>query len=343
MRLRNTIVAGIATLSVVMLSACSSGSANQSTESSASHDTAVATTIEHAFGTTQIPEKVERVATVNWANQDVPLALGVMPVGFAAQTWGVEDDSQMLEWTKKAVEEMGAEEAPVLFDETDGVNFEAVAATNPDVILASYSGLTKEDYDKLSAIAPTVAYPTVAWGTPWREMITMNSKAINKVEEGDKLVADLEKQIADEVAKYPELEGKTAAFFYGSSADMSQIGYYTTTDPRTAFLADLGLGVPESVKTASEADPTSFYVQVSAENVDQLSDVDVIVMYGEESELAAYQGDALIGTVPAIKNGAVVFVGNGAYAASTNPTALSIPWGISTYVADIAKAAAKVK
>ncbi len=32
---------------------------------------------------------------------------------------------------------------PVLFDETDGIDFEAVADTNPDVILASYSGLTR--------------------------------------------------------------------------------------------------------------------------------------------------------------------------------------------------------
>ena len=29
------------------------------------------------------------------------------------------------------------------------------------------SGLTKEEYDKLSKIAPTVAYPKVAWGTSW--------------------------------------------------------------------------------------------------------------------------------------------------------------------------------
>ncbi len=31
-----------------------------------------------------------------------------------------------------------------------------------EVILASYSGLTQEDYDTLSKIAPVVAYPAVA-------------------------------------------------------------------------------------------------------------------------------------------------------------------------------------
>src|SRR3712207_8900168 len=55
--------------------------------------------------------------------------------------------------------------SPVLFDETDGLDFEAVADTDPDVILAGYSGLTQEDYDTLSDIAPVVAYPEAAWAT----------------------------------------------------------------------------------------------------------------------------------------------------------------------------------
>ena len=33
-------------------------------------------TIQHALGTTVITQKPERVATVNWANHEVPLALG---------------------------------------------------------------------------------------------------------------------------------------------------------------------------------------------------------------------------------------------------------------------------
>ena len=33
-------------------------------------------TIQHVLGTTVITQKPERVATVNWANHEVPLALG---------------------------------------------------------------------------------------------------------------------------------------------------------------------------------------------------------------------------------------------------------------------------
>ncbi len=49
----------------------------------------------------------------------------------------------------------------MLFDETDGIDFEAVADTQPDLILATYSGMTAEDYKTLSEIAPTVATRTV--------------------------------------------------------------------------------------------------------------------------------------------------------------------------------------
>nr|WP_250649076.1 MULTISPECIES: iron-siderophore ABC transporter substrate-binding protein [unclassified Actinomyces] len=303
------------------------------------------TTITHAFGTTEVPTEVSRIASVNWANQDVALALGIMPVGFAAQTWGVEDGSGMLAWTKEKVDELvaaGAEQ-PVLFDETDGIDYEAVAATTPDIILAAYSGLDQESYDTLTKIAPTVAYPSFPWTTPWREMITMDSQAMNKEAEGKALISDLEQQITEALAPYPQIRGKAGAFFYATPADMSSIGYYTPGDPRTGFLADLGMSVPPSVQAAADADPETFFVQVAAENADTLSDVDLMVMYGDGSELAALQADPLLGTIPAIKNGAIAWVGNGTpLSASTNPGPLSIPWGIKEYLRLLGEAASKV-
>ena len=37
----------------------------------------------------------------------------------------------------------------------NGVDFEAVLALQPDLILALYSGITQAEYEQLSAIAPT--------------------------------------------------------------------------------------------------------------------------------------------------------------------------------------------
>ncbi len=192
-------------------------------------------TIKHALGTTVIPDKPKRVATVNWANDEVPLALGVVPVGMAKANFGDDDGDGVLPWTEARLKELDAK-TPVLFDETDGIDFEAVADTRPDVILASYSGLTAQDYETLSEIAPVVAYPEAAWATPWRDIVRLNSKAIGLADEGDKLIGDLEGQIAETVAKYPRIKGKSAMFMtHVSSKDVSEVGFYTTHDTRTQF------------------------------------------------------------------------------------------------------------
>ena len=340
---RKSFILGAASLSTTaLLAACGRSKSASSTTSGKT------ISIKHVYGTTEVPADATKVATVAWANQDVLLALGIMPLGFSKQTWGVTDGSGMLPWTKEKVDELTANGAaqPKLFDDDGGVkiNPQAVNATKPEVILAVYSGMSKEEYETLSKIAPTVAYPKVAWGTPWRETIAINATAVGKKAEGEKLVADLEKQVADAVAKHPQIKGKAAAFCYTAEGDATKFGYYTTADPRTAFLSDLGMKVPASVEKASKENASAFNVDVSTENADSLNDFDLIVMYGTESDLAAMQANSLLSQVRAIKNGAVAFVGNSdPMAASTNPGPLSIPWGIEKYVGLIAIAAGKVK
>ena len=340
---RKSFILGAASLSTTaLLAACGRSKSASSTTSGKT------ISIKHVYGTTEVPADATKVATVAWANQDVLLALGIMPLGFSKQTWGVTDGSGMLPWTKEKVDELTANGAaqPKLFDDDGGVkiNPQAVNATKPEVILAVYSGMSKEEYETLSKIAPTVAYPKVAWGTPWRETIAINASAVGKKTEGDTLVADLEKQVADAVAKHPQIKGKAAAFCYTAEGDATKFGYYTTADPRTAFLSDLGMNVPASVEKASKENASAFNVDISTENADSLNDFDLIVMYGTESDLAAMQANSLLSQVRAIKNGAVAFVGNSdPMAASTNPGPLSIPWGIEKYVGLIATAAGKVK
>lgn len=330
----------VTTAAALALTACSSG--NSSSDSSSADSSAAAAgssapsdafpvTITHALGTTTITEKPERVATIGWGSQDVALALGVAPVGVDDQTWSMDgtDGLGLYEWSTDAYEKVGAD-LPVIFDTTDGTDFEAIADVQPDVILAAYSGISADDYATLSEIAPTVAYPDIAWFTPWRESITMNATALGLSSEGEQLVADLEQQIADATAD-SDFAGKTAAFFYMSAADLSTVSVYGVDDSRTAFLGDLGFAFPTVATDASESG--QFYADISAENADQLNDVDVIVTYGDDSLLPALQADPLWSTVPAVKNGAVVTVGSGdALSGAVTPTALSIPWMLDTYV-----------
>ncbi|MGW8630440.1 iron-siderophore ABC transporter substrate-binding protein [Streptomyces sp. NPDC055793] len=299
--------------------------------------------IKHALGTTVIPDKPKRVATVNWANDEVPLALGVVPVGMAKANFGDDDADGVLPWTEKRLEELGAK-TPVLFDETDGIDFEAVADTKPDVILASYSGLTAQDYETLSQIAPVVAYPEAAWATPWRDIIRLNSKAIGMADEGDDLIADLEGRIGKTVAKYPQIKGKSAMFMtHVSSKDVSEVGFYTTHDTRTQFFTDLGMKIPASISEPSR-DTKKFVLSKSAERIDDFNDVDIVTGYGDDKGelLKALKNDPLTSKLTAVKQDSVYLLpGTTPLATAANPTPLSIPYVLDDYVKALAAAADK--
>ena len=77
--------------------------------------------ITHAFGTTVISEKPVRVATVAWANHEVPLALGIVPVGFARANFGDDDGDGLLPWASWLSPLLGFALWPWLFLLLDGL------------------------------------------------------------------------------------------------------------------------------------------------------------------------------------------------------------------------------
>lgn len=340
-RIPSLIVATVIALTFA-LTGCAKVPSSPSDTSSAKPAAVFPITIKHAFGETVIESKPERVATISWGNHDLPLALGVIPVGISKANYGVTDESGLLPWTKAKFKELGVEN-PTLFDDLAGLNFEAISDAQPDVILAAYSGITKEEYDLLSKIAPVVAFPTLPWQTFWRDQILVNATGMGMKAEGEALVSELEQLIATKTAEHPLIAGKKAAFFYFNPADLGKFYVYLPSDPRAAYLTDLGMKFPESV-TELAAKSNSFALELSAENVDLLDDIDIIITYGNDTLLAALQADALVGTMPAVKRGSVAIIQDGTpLAASGTPSALSIRATIDEYLSVIAKAAVEVK
>lgn len=336
MRTSRLLALGAAAALAVGLSACASTAPESSatTKGNPASDDAFPVTIEHVYGETTITEKPERVATVAWANHEVPLALGIVPVGMSKASWGDDDDNGILPWVEEKLDELGGE-TPVLFDETDGIDYEAVADTDPDVILAAYSGLTQEEYDTLSKIAPVVAYPDVAWGASVDDMVEMNATALGLADEGEALIEDLHADADAALAATPALEGKKVLFAYFDPSDLSVIGYYTAADTRPGYLHSLGLPFPAIVEESVGSD--AFNLEVSAEEAERFQDVDVLATYGDDSTLAALQADPLLSKIPAIAEGRVALLPNATpIAASANPSPLSIPWGLEDYLALLA-------
>ncbi|WP_099204637.1 iron-siderophore ABC transporter substrate-binding protein [Scatolibacter rhodanostii] len=313
-------------------------SAAESTDSTATYPM----TIKHALGEIVIEKQPERIATIGWGNHDVPLALGVVPVGISKANFGPVDENGLLSWTAAAYKELGVEN-PVVFDDVDGLDYEAISDTNPDIILAAYSGITQEEYDLLSEIAPVVAYPEYPWQTYWRDQTLLNAKGMGKEEEAKKLVAETEEMIKTKTAAYESLKGKTAAFFYFDASNFGTFYIYLPTDPRASFLMDLGLTFPQSVLDLAD-DETAFSLTMSSENIDSLKDIDIIVCYGNDDVLKAMQADPLVGQIPAVANGAMVMLDETSdLSASTTSSVLSIQATLDEYLEVLNKAAENVK
>lgn len=340
------ITASIAATSIIGCGSTTESSSENdvaATAQSATQETSeIPITIKHAFGETTIESKPERIVNLGWANQDTTLALGVVPVGVSAANYGLMTDNKLHLWTDEAFDNLGVENPNVFNDET-GWDYEAIAACEPDIIIASYSGFTEEEYNLLSEIAPVVPFLETAWKTNWREQTITNATAMGMKSEGEKLVDETDTLIAEKLVDYPELNGKTAGYFWISQDDMSTFYAYLPNDPRASYLNDLGLKTPESILSLASS-TEDFSVTISRENTETLNDVDIMVVYGDEGLLEAMQADPLMSQIPAVKNGAVVLIDSTtALAAATTPSILSIPYAIDDYLSLLSEAANKIE
>ena len=322
----------VAVTSVLVLAGCSGST--PAAEESASSEGAFPVTIEHAFGETTIDEQPTNVVTWGWGSADAAIALGVVPVAIPFQSYG-GDESGVLPWIADALEEQGAATPTILPESTEEPPYEDIAAANPDVILANYSGIDQDQYDLLSQIAPVVAYPGDAWSTPWRDVVSTVGIALGKTTEADQVLADIDAELAEQAAAHPEFEGKTLAAVW----DVAGTFYvYKKEDPRVEFMLDLGFENAPAVDELANGEST-FYYTLSYEELDKLES-DVVVSYSDtQAEADTFVASSHGLAIPAVKSGAVAeLVGTEFIASVSPPTALSLPWGLDTLVEQLAVA-----
>jgi iron complex transport system substrate-binding protein len=182
---RTTALRAIAVIAALSLTACA-GPADDDTGNTPtgdSSDAAFPRTVEHAMGSTEIPERPERVVVLDTGELDSALSLGVTPVG--AVTTAV--DSEFLSYLAEdaaEVEVVGTIAEPDL---------ESIAALAPDLILSNV--VRHEDiYDQLAQIAPTVFAADV--GDTWKENLLLDAEALGLEDEAATLLEEFEADAA---------------------------------------------------------------------------------------------------------------------------------------------------
>ena len=294
-------------------------------------------TISHVYGETTFEAAPQRVVTVSWINQDAAIALGTIPVGMPFVSWG-GDGEGYLPWTREAI---GDNTPPTLYDDSNGIPFEQIIELAPDAIIGVYSGMTQDEYDTLAKIAPTVAYPSVAFGTPWEETTRVIGQILGKAASAETLVGETIATVEAAGAQYPQLQGKT--FAYGSPSQNGMY-VYTTVDARVELLTHLGLTPSPFVQGLPVGDDqTAFYVDISPEQFGSI-DADILILwFGTQDEADAAAKMPTVQAIPAVKSGAYApIIGETNVMAVSAPSPLSIPYIIETYVPQLAAAADKV-
>ena len=343
-----------AVVAVLALSACSTGPAATSSPESTSSGAAspagssapaadaFPVTVTHALGEAVIETEPTRIATIGWTDHETLVSLGVVPVGAVKITWGGNSEGST-DWFDAAVADLGGEQ-PTRYDDSAGAPIEEIVALEPDLILATNSGLTQEEYDTLSKVAPVVAYPEAPWSTAWQDSLELVGQAVGRSDKAAEVEAETTALLEDAGAQYPEIAGTSAAWIWFAAADYSKFGVYSATDARPRFLDAVGFETPAVVTELSDGAPGQFSVDVSAERAAEF-DADVLVFYTDDSvRLEDIQAAPLIQDLPALQSGAFVASGDPPLALPlSSPTPLSIPVAVEKFLPLLAEAAAKVQ
>ena len=134
-------------------------------------------TMSTIFGDVDVPMEPKRIVSVGL--EDMLLSLDAPLV----QASGTKGDYLYDRLQEKKVPTLGFLSTP---------NYEAILATNPDLIIVIDGYVDQAGYEKLSQIAPTLAYDRGDWKTS----IVQIGKAINREEKANEIIKDYDDKLS---------------------------------------------------------------------------------------------------------------------------------------------------
>ncbi|WP_229581449.1 ABC transporter substrate-binding protein [Rhodococcus rhodochrous] len=169
--------------------------------------------------------------STSWA--DSVRAFNLEPVGIGVLT-GYAPENGRFPW------QGDYEAVPIALSLLGDPDFEAIAATAPDLILADFSARNRSVYDRLSEIAPTIA-PLSASGyvDSWHEQTRVLGSILNRSADAENLIAGVDASLARARASIPCLGDSS---FLLATLNSDTIGVVADPrDPAAELLAELGM------------------------------------------------------------------------------------------------------
>jgi len=196
-------------------------------------------TITHAFGETTIPEPPKRVVSAGLTGQDDLLALGIVPV--AVTNWFGDQPFGVWPWAQPKL----GNAKPVVLNLDNGIQVRQIAGLKPDLIVATDAGLDQDTYQKLAAIAPTLAQSDGdAFFEPWKDQAKAIGRAVYQSGQMTSLINGVDKGFTAVADQHPQFKNKRVVLLESKLHDDNVVA---TTGWRTEFLTQMGLTIAESI------------------------------------------------------------------------------------------------
>ena len=323
----------LAVLPLLALTACGSEDQDDAAAQTgtSSESGAFPVSIKNKFGTTEIKSEPKRIVLVGLVEQDALLALGVTPV--ATTEWFGDKPGALFPWAKA---KLGDGAVPQVLSDKDGMQFEKIASLQPDLIIGLYSGITAEDYKKLTAIAPTVAQipGSPDYGVAWQDLARTVGQAVGKSKQADELVKGIEQRFEKVRTDHPEFKDKSALM----ASPYEGYFIYGSQDPRSRLLTDFGFTLPADL---DKAIGDKFGANISGEKV-ALLDQQALVWFPEKGGTAKLKADPLLKNLKVTTQARQVFIeenyDDDLYGATSFVSVLSLPIVLDQLVPKLATA-----
>jgi iron complex transport system substrate-binding protein len=300
--MRSAIVAALAAVCSLVLTACGNGEPVPPEPPAAGTGDRFPVTITHAYGTTTIPAKPQRIVALGYNDIAIADAVGAPIVG-AVRNYspdGTGDPNLPYVRTPLPEDVLGIEQ-----DRTGGVNVEKVASYRPDLILAVSSPLVldRATYERLSGIAPVVVYQQSLYGSSMQDDARQIGRAIGESVEVEALIAESDAVVDALRAELPALTERTYLFGQARGDILPMV--VGAQNLSTVFMRSLGLNVPENFRNApATAALAPGTVGVSYEQVGMLDDADVLFMtFAAGDDRARFEGNALVRQLRPVREG----------------------------------------
>jgi iron complex transport system substrate-binding protein len=297
-------VAAAATLTLALALAACGGSDEDTAEAASSSTAGSDITVATAFGDVTVPAGAANVVTLAESALDVALGVGITPVGTVASRGGDAPPAYLGE---------DAASIPVVGTVREA-NLEAVLETEPDVILAA-SGLTQEQYDALTAIAPTVVPEAPAAGE-WGEPLHVYAEALGADDELTERLDAVEER-AQALAGDAALSGTAAVVRWMANGPVIM----NSSNMPGMLLQAAGA---EPVQAAVELGDSPHSDPLSLENLGEVdADRLFLAAFGADgaSALDAAQTEPAFTRLKAAQSGATSSVDGGVWSSSSGPIA----------------------